>query len=310
MKIAVIVATRGRPQKAGGVIECARDLLSGRHEVEFIVAADADDSRTVDYFSTFQRVTLCVRTRPIGVGDCWNRAAKAHPADIYVALPDDFWMGAPGWDAMMVNALTKGIEGTMLPAQLGIISFYDPVQPTISALFGMTAKWIELNGFIFDPRFPFWFGDSALVEAALFATGGGMPGSTSLHFASMPGNVNPRLRDMDLWWDLFAATRHERVETGRKIARHAGLPVIDDYTMARLIMECEDRDAAGRSNMPMVLASIQHPKAPDAEYMAAKAQAEEYLSKSSFLVSGYSPLGYTVPLAAIPGASLTGIPPE
>lgn len=302
MHIAVIVATRNRPQRAGGVIECARNLLSGRHEVKFIVALDADDTRSVEYFSAFVGVTPYVQPRPIGVGDCWNRAAYVHPADIYIALTDDFWMSAPGWDAFLVNALAKGVDGNMLSAQLGIVSFFDPAQPTIAALFGMTAKWVELNGFIFDPRFPFWWGDSALVETALFASGSGMPGTSSLSFASMPGNVNPRLRDMELWWSLFAATRHERVETGRKVARAAGLPEIDDYAMAALIQQCEERDAAGLSNIPAVMASIERPAPPDAEYMAAKAAAKEYLNSGEF--SSYSGV------VAIPAMTTHGIPPR
>lgn len=301
MKIAVIVATRGRPQRAGGVIECARNLLSGRHEVEFIVALDGDDWRSVEYFGRFgfEGATPYVQPRPIGVGDCWNRAARAHPADIYLAWCDDAWMVTPGWDAFMVNALGGGVEGNMLSANLGIVSWYDAQQPTIATMFGMTAAWVEANGFIYDARFPFWFGDSALVETAIFATGQGMPGTSSLQFASMPGNLNPRLRDMDLWWDLFAATRHERVETARTIARNAGLPEIDNYTMGALIHQCEERDTAGRANMPGALASIANPRAPDAEYLAAKAAAEDYLRSAQHLVPQ---LGYTPPPVAMPVA--------
>lgn len=300
MKIAVIVATRGRPQRAGGVVECARNLLSGRHDVEFIMALDADDRLSTHYFDEFSGVRQYVEPRPVGVGDCWNRAARAHPADIYVSLTDDFWMSTPGWDAFMVNALAQGIGDNKLSAQLGIVSFHDPSQPTIAALFGMTAKWVELNGFVFDPRFPFWWGDSALVETAIFASGSGMPGTDSLRYANMPGNVNPRLRDMDLWWSLYAATRHERVETGRRIARHAGLPVLDDYAIADLVRQCEERDEAGRRNAVGVIASIDRPAPPDAEYLAAKAVAEEYLSQHA---------EFQIP-AVIPAAGATdGIPP-
>lgn len=269
------------------------------------MALDADDTASVDYFASFKGVTCYVQPRPNGVGDCWNRAARAHPADIYLALTDDFWMSTVGWDAMLAHALVDGIDGNKLSSKLGIVGFFDPEQPTIAALFGMTAKWVELNGFIFDARFPFWWGDSALVETAIFANGQGMPGTSSLKFASMPGNVNPRLRDMELWWALFAATRHERVETGRQIARAAGLPEIDDYTMAGLIMQCEERDEAGRRNIPGVLASIQNPRPPDAEYLAAKAAAEEYVSNSPGI------LGYNGPPPVIPAAGAThGIPPK
>lgn len=277
MRIAVIVTTRGRAQRAGGVIECARNLLSGHHDVEFIVALDADDERSIEYFAAFKGVTMYVQPRPIGVGDVWNRAARAHPADYYLCLPDDAWICTPWWDALMVNGLTKGIDGNMSSVQLGIVAWHDAAQPTIASIFGMSAKWIELNGFVFDPRFPFWWGDTALVETTIFANGEGMPGTSSLRFASLPGNVNPRLRDMDLWWKFFAATRHERIETARRIARHAGLPAINDYAMAALVVQCEERDAAGLAGAPAVLATITHPLPPSDEYRAAKAAAEEYL---------------------------------
>lgn len=305
MRIAVIIATRGRPQRAGGVVECARNLLSGLHEVEFIVAMDSDDMLSIQYFANFSGITHCIRPRPIGVGDCWNRAAQEHPADFYLALPDDAWICTPGWDAFMVNGLTSGVDGNMSAIQMGIISWYDAQQPTIASIFGMSAKWIEANGFVFDPRFPFWFGDSALVETAIFATGAGMPGTSSLQFASMPGNVNPRLRDMELWWSLYAATRHERIDTARKIAQQSGMPEIDGYTLARLVHECEERDAVGRMNAAGVVASIAHPLPPSPEYLVAKAAAEQYLAHHTGGDIGYSGMP-----AVIPAAGEThGIPP-
>lgn len=311
MKVCAIIGTRGRPQRAGGVVECARNLMSGRHDVEFVVALDDDDWRSVNYFggstpdpytpgshTAVGNLTVYKQPRPTGVGDVWNRAVRAHKADVYLALGDDVWIASPGWDAFMVNALVKGVEGHMLSAQLGIVSWYDDQQPNIASIFGMTAKWIEINGWVFDPRFPFWFGDSALVETAIFATGAGMPGTSSLRFASMPGNVNPRLRDMDLWWTLFGATRHERIETARRIRQHAGLPEVDAYTMAGLVAQCEERDEAGKRNAPGVVATITNPKPPSLEYIAAKAAAEEYLQSLDCSVPPHvtptreQPMGY------------------
>lgn len=277
MRIATIVTTRGRPLRAGGVIECARNFLSGRHDVEFIVALDDDDQRSIDYFERFEGVTPYVQRRPVGVGDVWNRSARAFQADFYLALPDDAWICTPGWDAMMVSALTTGIDGHMGAPKLGIVAWHDPEQPQIASIFGMAAKWIDWNGFVFDPRFPFWWGDSALVETAIFATGEGMPGTSSLRFASMPGNVNPRLRDMELWWAFYAATRHERVATGRRIAWEAGLPEINDYQMAKLVLECEERDAMGLRQAPSVIASIANRLPPSPQYLEAKRVAESYL---------------------------------
>jgi hypothetical protein len=275
VKISVIVATRGRPHRAAGVIECARSFLSTAHEVQFIVALDEDDQRSIDYFATYPGAVSYVQPRPIGVGDCWNRAARAYPADFYLALPDDAWICTSYWDAIMIQILMVGPHP--IPVKLGIVAWFDPLQPTIATIFGMTQKWVDANGFIFDPRYPFWFGDTALVETAIFATAEGMPGTDQLKFASQPGNLNPRLRDMELWWAFFAATRYERVAT----ARHLGLPEVDPEMTDLLIKECEERDAIGIAQAPDILSRIQHPTPPSKEYMIAKAQAEDYLRTHS-----------------------------
>lgn len=281
MKIAVIIATRGRPQRAAAVIECARNFMSGSIDVDFVLALDDDDEASINYFCSLpsyarmsKEVVTFIRPRPNGVGDCWNRAARAHKADFYLALPDDAWIIAPHWDLVTANVLQ---QNGGLPTQLGIVGWFDPAYPGITSIFSMAAKWIEMNGFIFDPRFPFWFGDTGLVETAIFATGQGMPQVDLLRFASKPGNFNPRMRDMELWWDLFAATRHERVETAREICRRVKLPVQSHSRLAAMIEQCEARDAEGRSRAPAVTASIERPAPPSEEYRQAKAAAEEYL---------------------------------
>jgi hypothetical protein len=273
MKISVIVATRGRPHRAAGVIECARNFLCGAHDVQFIVALDADDQLSIDYFASCGScgITSYVQPRPIGIGDAWNRAAKAFPADFYLALPDDAWICTPYWDAIMIQILMVGPHP--IPVKLGIVGWMDPLQPAVCSIFGMTQKWIDVNGHIFDPRYPFWWGDVALVETAIFATAEGMPGTDQLKFASQPGNFNPHLRDMELWWAFFAATRHERIATARRL----GMPPVDDDMMELLVKECEERDAMGIRQIPQVLATIHHPAPPTKEYLIAKAQAETYL---------------------------------
>lgn len=276
MRIAVIIATRGRAQRAASVIECARNLMSGQSDVQFVAALDADDAASVAFFAAYPDVVSCVRPRPPGVGDCWNRAAREHDADIYVPLTDDAWFSEPFWDLKLIRLLKE----EPLCKALGVVGWMDIGQPTIVTLFGMTRAWIERNGgVLIDPRFPFWWGDTALVEIALFATGLGMPQSDQLKFVTRPGVYNPRLRDMDLWWDLFAATRHERVSTGIAMARAAGLP--EPTNLDALIAQCEAKDAQGRLNAPGVLASIANPVPPSPEYEAAKAAAEAYLRRVS-----------------------------
>jgi len=280
MKIAVIIATRGRPERAAAVIQCARNFMSGQVAVDFVVALDADDQRSIDFFSKriAEDVVAYVAPRPDGVGDVWNRAAAKFQADIYIAVPDDAWIIGPHWDLVSVNVLKD--EGG-LPAQLGVVGWFDPANPGVTSIFSMSAKWVEMIGHIFDPRYPFWYGDTALVETAIFATGMGMPQVDLLKFASMPGKFNPRLRDMDLWWDFFAATRLERVETARKVAALSGMPTISPAMMAKLVKACEARDAQGRAQISDVMQTIENPASPSQEYWRAKAAAEEYLRRAA-----------------------------
>ena len=43
MRIAALIATRGKPQNVIGIIESMRMLSTGDHEIEFLVACDEDD---------------------------------------------------------------------------------------------------------------------------------------------------------------------------------------------------------------------------------------------------------------------------
>ena len=277
-KIAAIVATRGRPRRAAAVIECARNMTSGQHDVAFIAALDADDRASVDFFSAYEGVISCVQPRPKGVGDCWNIAASEHEADIYAPLTDDAWVVTPGWDALMVNALSS----EPLCEALGLIGWTDLDNPHQVTLYGMASKWLAMNdGVIFDARFPFWFGDTAVNEVAIFATGQGLPQLDRLRFVSRPGNINPRLRDMDVWWSLFAATRHERIATGKCVRHQMGLAALSTEAIAELVRVCEQRDKGGRLEAPAIQASIKHPAPATEEYLAAKADALAYIERNS-----------------------------
>jgi predicted O-linked N-acetylglucosamine transferase (SPINDLY family) len=268
MKFAIIIATRDRPEQAATVIGAARMMASGEHEIEFIVACDDDDPETQVY-PFGPSVNVHCAPRPPGISACWNRCIPLTDAEMIVALTDDGLVACPNWDRIVAAHVTS-----IIPA-LAVIAWHDSANPTQSTIIMAHRKWIDLAAF-FDERFPFWFSDTAIDETYSFVTGHTIQRNPELLIVTKPGKFNPRLRDMDLWWDLYAATRTERLATAARIRARLGLPKPD---LATMVAMWEARDAIGRPASHTIAAAIEKPAEVSNEYIAAKKAAEEYLER-------------------------------
>jgi tetratricopeptide (TPR) repeat protein len=270
-KIGVIVATRGRPAQAATVIESARWMASGKHHIEYVVACDDDDpADSAGYFSRVSGVKVDCRPRPDGVAQCWNRCVSTVDADSILTLTDDGLVVTPHWDLVAAAQLSKSRP------ELAIASLQSTDQPSEDTHFLASKAWVDMAG-LFDERFPFWFSDTAIAETYSFATGSMIP-RVNITLALKPFSVNPRLRDMDLWWDLYAATRQERLQLAARIRDKLGLQVTARRINA-LVRVCELRDSQVRANSKNIVANLPNPAPVSSEYLSAKAAAEEYLRK-------------------------------
>lgn len=267
MRIGCIMATRGNPRQAAAVIESARYMLSGKHDVRFAVALDDDDLTSVHFFKAYDsRIHLSIEPRPPGIPACWNRCVGPLDCDAYLALADDGFFATVGWD----DIAAKHIETAFPQKGLGAFAWTDTANPGQPTVLMATREWIELSGGFMDDRFPFWFADTAFGELWSFVSGRFISMVPNLIMLSRPGIYNPRARDMDFWWDFYVWGRKERLERAAEIRGQLGIslnqPVLD-----RIVALWGERDAIGRHNAKIVQADT---RPPSAEYRRAKAHAQ------------------------------------
>ena len=171
MKIAALIATRGRPQHVVGIIESMRMLSTGEHEIEFLVACDEDDPADTRKFlleypsRNFLKLYIDCKPRPVGPGSLWNRLAKLTDADAFITLPDDGIIATARWDHCINWAWRNH---NWVHSDLKIAGLKDAANPGQPTLFVIGRRWCELVGELLDPRYPFWFSDTAISETFSF----------------------------------------------------------------------------------------------------------------------------------------------
>lgn len=285
MKISVIVATRDKPEGAHTVLAAAKMLASGKHEIDYQVAIDDDDYESVVHQFPFY-VTTNIAPRPLGPGECWNRCVATARGDVMVQLCDDDLPTTLDWDDVIATNLNGVAEN------IAVLAWHKTASPNQPTTIVAHREWIKRAGFM-DNRFPFWFADTAVAETYSFITGHGIPMPQSLVVTGQrPGDSNPRMRDMKLWWDLFAITRQERIETATKMREELGLPIPFNFT--ETLRAWRNRDAQGLPMSEEIVRNLKNPKAPDAHYLKAKENAEKYLAEHPPVVIDESKR-YTIP---------------
>lgn len=110
-RIALLHATRGRESKAWQCREAWLAMASKPEAVEYVMAVDSDDEKSVELARQFNHVIVepgggCVRA--------WNAAAMAARADVLIQLSDD-WTPTLGWDDAIL-AEFAGVNGAAVLA--------------------------------------------------------------------------------------------------------------------------------------------------------------------------------------------------
>lgn len=270
MKIGLIMSTRGKPRQAAAVIESARYMASGKHDVRFAVALDDDDLASVHFFRAYDaRITLSIEPRPPGIPACWNRCVPLLDCDAYLAVADDGFFVTVDWD----DIAARHIATAFPRPELAAFAWTDTANPGQPTILMASREWIALTGGFMDDRFPFWFSDTAFGETWSFVTGRFMSMVPNLIILSRPGIHNPRARDLGFWWDFYVWSRADRLEKAAEIRGQLGLslnqPVLD-----RIVRLWEERDAFGRENCKSVAVDI---RPPSVEYREAKAHAQSLM---------------------------------
>jgi hypothetical protein len=288
MKFKVIINTFKRPLRAIAVAETLRAMKSGKHDVRFTIAYDQEDLNTglffqdLDWLDDHEDIGFDCQPRPDSLQDVWNRNLTGD-ADFFLPMPDDGFCAAPEWDVAIVKMAAKYPDPRMV-----VMAWNDQANPGQLTVPIVSKGWLELLGKtpLLDPRFPFWFADTAIAETWSFITANGVPIPDYLLLAGKPGEPNPIMRDVDLWWDLYAATRVERIELAEKIARKVGIETGIDDIQSVVAQWCQ-RDEDGRREAHKIVDQLvktgkQKPETP--QYLRAKQAAVAYLERFSLKV--------------------------
>ncbi len=271
MRIGIVIGTRGGPHRAAAVVETARALASGKHEVAFTISCDDDDVATVQHFTGYPGVQLSVGPRPAGVGEIWNRCIPGADVDVFIGLPDDGFIATPFWDECVAIFASEG----RFPREVLAFALHDTANPGQPTMLGASPEWLKrIGNKIIDDRFPFWFSDTAYAETWSFVTGEFLP-ILPITVANKPGRHNPRLRDMGFWWDFYVRTRAERLFLAEQIRRDLGI-VLPPGHLRAILDAWERRDRLGRPGA-IEIAEALPKREPDAKYIAAHSAALEYM---------------------------------
>lgn len=154
-RIALIHATRGRPEQASKCRKAWHDLAEFPEQIEHVFAIDSDDKESAP-LRRFHHVVV-----PAG-GGCvraWNFAAGICTAPVYIQLSDD-WIPTPKWDSEIIAR----IGDLSQPKVLAISDGHRKDNLLCMAI--MTRKYYEQDWFMFHPDFTGVYSDNHFTDTA------------------------------------------------------------------------------------------------------------------------------------------------
>jgi len=271
MKIAVIIASRNNPQGLETVISTLSLLDSGAHSIGYYVAHDVDDNVTPQALQRLKTygidVQLFAGNRPLYLGQPYNDIAqKITDADVYCTCTDRFIPLTQHWDQAI--ALTMGKKDDC-------VFWWNSHVPGGQLTFPIvSAKWLRASGRIYAACFPFWFDDTWLAELNAFVHG--LPHlMPPIYFANVRKHPTKRLRDLRFWMDVYIAKRPERMAHAADISRKLGIKQAPN--MEKIFEHCRVRERFWDEHWQEWEKIFGDVSAPDATYLAAKAEADAFM---------------------------------
>ena len=160
MRLAITLATRGRPQQVVDTISRSVALWS-LPDTQLWVMVDADDAATIAAVHEAQPlwndagrlVFIDVREREDTIAAKWNRIVELRSeADVYLVVGDDDPFVTPGYDERIVEAAARFPDGIgMVYGHMANASFSGVIAPT--------RGFARALGHLCPPYFPYWFWD-------------------------------------------------------------------------------------------------------------------------------------------------------
>lgn len=103
MKISLLHATLGRPQKAVAAMRAALAAAAEPGQIEYIVAVESNDAASIDAFARTTEPRI-IANHFNGSAPAWDAAAKASTGDLLVQMQDDLELPVD-WDGILLEWL-------------------------------------------------------------------------------------------------------------------------------------------------------------------------------------------------------------
>lgn len=155
MKLAISLATRGRPDRLIEALKISSSNWTNRDTVLY-VQVDDDDLPTIDVITghslaSLGNIIVNIAPREDTVAAKWNRIA-AVTADVYAYHADDDPYTTPGYDQKILDAAARFPDG------IGAV-FGHLANMSFSCTYAATAKYVQKLDFLLPAYFPYWFCD-------------------------------------------------------------------------------------------------------------------------------------------------------
>lgn len=261
--ISVLIPERGRPAMLQRLL--ASLLRHGAYsDFEILIAVDDDDPAWPP--GSLPENGLACRwflwPRPITLGVKLNMLAERARGDVLLFLGNDMVMETQDWPSKVqaaADALPNGIGVPFLNSTLS------PGMPTYPII---TRKMMEAVGWFMDPKWPFWFLDTAYQDIGLMI-GALFPIDVTVSAPDGLGKTHGMI-DLPFWVRYFEATRPERITIASRLLNGSAVP-------QDRIAECRRRTAHLSSPDFLARWGATGESPPGPRYAEAKANAQKVL---------------------------------
>jgi hypothetical protein len=220
MKIVVIIPSRTAPFKLQEMLQEARRLESGKHDVRYVVGIDDDDQNTLAMGTMLRLQSPQYRYRVFkrmsSLGQMSNIIAGENPSDCYCSLGNDAEIMTHDWDEAIHKAWSVRPDG---------VFWWKGCECPI-----VSDRWFKAAGYLYTDYFPFWWDDNWLIQLWAMASDGPQLFIEAALADKPLGTL--RMRDLLFWTRFYGAMKPERQREAARIAIALGWPVgsLEDET--------------------------------------------------------------------------------
>lgn len=154
-RIALIHATRGRPELAAATRKIWIDTANKPELLEHIFVYDEDDEESLP----LRRLHHLTLPKGGGCVAAWNHGAFVTEAPVIIQLSDD-WIPVPGWDDMILERIGD-------PGKASVLAISDGLRKdSLLCMAICTRAYLALDHFLFHPFFTGVYSDNWFTEQA------------------------------------------------------------------------------------------------------------------------------------------------